>query len=127
QYASAKLFGLYYYENMNSYPLFLFNFLIYCLILVVHYRFSRLIFKDNILALISVLMYSALTNSYLYLRHALPYDMSLLILYQVFYVVVKNAEVNIFTYKQSFILGLISFFGYIVYPGYFTLFLAISL
>lgn len=119
---SAHFLKLYYYESDNSYPLFLFNFLVYCFILLVHFRFSKLVLKGDILALVSVLILSSLTNSYLYLRHALGYDTSLLIFYLVIYNLCSSIENNNLSFRKSTLLGVLSFFGYLVYPGYFPLF-----
>jgi hypothetical protein len=121
QFVTAHIFGLNYYESNNSYPLFIFNFIIYCIILVIHFKLSYLLFKDTFLALASVLLYSTLINSYLYLRHALPYDMSLLILYLAIYKIVIYTEENSLSPKKSLIIGFCSFLGYLVYPGYFPL------
>ena len=74
QYITAHIFNLNYYESQNSYAVFVCNFIIYCLILLVHYRFSKLLLYDSYLAFASVVLFSTLTNSYLYLRHALPYE-----------------------------------------------------
>ena len=123
QYVTANIFSLNYYESKNSYPLFIFNFIIYCFILVIHFKLSYLLLKDNFLALISVLLYSTLTNSYLYLRHALPYDMSLLIFYLAIYKIAIYTEENSLSFKKSLLIGIFSFLGFLVYPGYFPLFI----
>jgi hypothetical protein len=122
QLATAHIFNLNYYESTNSYPLFIFNFIIYCFILIVHFKFSKFVLKDSFLALISVLVFGSLTNSYLYLRHALPYDASLLIFYLVIYKTFKYTEGERLLFRKSFLLGIFSFLGYLVYPGYFPLF-----
>jgi hypothetical protein len=80
QLLSSGLSGLYIYDSFNSYPIFIFNFFTHALILLVHYKFCKLVFKDHFIALLCVLIYSVFTNSYLYIRHALPYDQRLLIL-----------------------------------------------
>lgn len=118
---TAKIFTLNLYETENSYPLFIFNFLIYCLILILHFKCSTILLKNTDLALLSVLMYSCLTNSYLYIRHAVPYDSSLLILYFSFYrALVYQQRKNSSTF-QYFKLGAVTTFGYLVYPGFFPL------
>ncbi|MHB9073409.1 MAG: hypothetical protein ACYC6G_07780 [Desulfobaccales bacterium] len=123
QYVTAYIFKLNYYESRNSYPLFIFNFIIYCLILVVHYNLSKLLLKENFLALFSVLLFSTLTNSYLYLRHALPYDVSFIILYWLIYKIALYTEENSVSSKKSLVIGFCAFLGYLVYPGYFPLFI----
>lgn len=123
QQLTGYISGMYCYDSRNSYPLFIFNFFIYCLILLVHYKFSKLILKDDFLALVSVLIFGSLTNSYMYLRHVLAYDTSLLIFYWFIYKTVKyTASDENLSFKKSALIGLCSFFGYLVYPGYFPLF-----
>lgn len=123
QLLTAYIFKLYTYESNNSYPLFIFNFIIYCFILIVHYKVSKLVLKDNFLALLSVLLYSSLTNSYLYLRHVLAYDSSLLIFYLIIYKILIYTKDDKLSFKKSVLIGIGSFFGYLVYPGYFPLFI----
>ena len=43
QYVTAHIFSLNSYESKNSYPLFIFNFIIYCFILIIHFKFSYLL------------------------------------------------------------------------------------
>ena len=119
QYITAHIFNLNYYESQNSYAVFVYNFIIYCLILLVHFRFSKLLLNDSYLALASVVLFSTLTNSYLYLRHALPYDTSLLIFYLVIYKIVIYVKEDSLSFKKSFLAGTCSFFGFLVYPGIF--------
>ena len=121
QYVTTNIFRLNYYESINSYPLFIFNFIIYCLILIIHYKLSYILLKDTFLALISVLLYSTLTNSYLYLRHALPYDMSLMIFYIIIYKIVLYTKESSLSNKKSLLIGIFSCLGLLVYPGYFPL------
>jgi hypothetical protein len=123
QYVTAHLFNLNYFESNNSYMVFIINFIIYCCILVIHYKFSKLLLKESYLALISVVLFSTLTNSYLYLRHALPYDKSLLIFYLVIYKTAIYTEENSLSFEKSLLIGMCSFFGFLVYPGYFPLFI----
>jgi hypothetical protein len=121
QYITGRIFNLNLYDPQNTYPLFLFNFFIYCLILIVFYKISKLLLKDTDLALFCVLLYSTLTNSYLYLRHALPYDMSLLIFYFLIYKIIIYTNEDSLSFVKSLILGFCSFLGFLVYPGYFPL------
>ena len=127
QYISAKIFDLEYYESDNSYPLFLFNFFIFCLILLVHFKVSNLFLKNQIWSLFSVLVFSCLTNSYMYLRHAFPYDCSLLILYYLLYKVLKITSEDSFTSKKVYFLGFFAFTGYLSYPGYFLFYAMLGL
>ncbi len=123
QYVTARIFNLYYYETKNNYPLFIYNFIIYCFILILFYKIAKFLLKDTLLSLLCVLIYCTLTNSYIYLRHAYPYDASLLILLYVLFKTFKYEKNESLTSFKSLLLGLISFFGFLVYPGYFTLFL----
>jgi hypothetical protein len=123
QYISSKVLHLNLLESRNTYPIFIFNFIIYCCILRYHFNISNILLKDRLLALVSVLFFSALTNSYLYLRHALPYDESLLIFLIVIYKVLIYNENKQFSFKKTFFLGFFAFFGYMVYPGYFPLYI----
>ena len=122
QYASAKVFGMETYESANSYPLFLFNFAVYCLLLLQLYRIAKLLLKNNVLALFSVLLYCCLINGYIYMRHTLPYDCSLLIMSYVLLQVIKTTNHNTFSIKKMLLIGFTAFFGYVVYPGYVLLF-----
>jgi hypothetical protein len=125
QYANSEIFGLEVYEPANSWPVFAYNFIIYLLILVVHYRVSVHYLKDRALALFSVLVLCSMVIFYISLRHADPYDASLLILYFLFYKMISQGENIVFTNGKMFCFGLLAFFGYLCYPGYIMLFTAI--
>jgi len=92
----------------------------------VHYRVSLLFLKDKLWSLFSVLTFATMVVSYISLRHADPYDGSLLILYFVFYKLIKKPILN-FSAIKLFGLGMLAFFGYLCYPGYILLFLAIPM
>jgi hypothetical protein len=124
QYITAKVFKLDYYESRNSYPIFAWNFMIYCAIFYVHFKVSKRLLQNENLVLISLILWGSLTNSFIYLRHVLPYDASLFIFYFVIYKTIEYTENNDLNYRKSFLLGLAGFFGYLVYPGYFPLFIA---
>jgi hypothetical protein len=126
QVITGKLFKLNYFETANSYPLFIFNFIIYCCILWVHFKFSNALLKNEFLALVSVVLLGSMLNSYIYLRHAIPYDTSLLIFYVLLYKALIFTENNSLTYKKSFLFGFFGFFGYLVYPGYVPLFMTLA-
>jgi hypothetical protein len=124
QFASAKLMGIDYFGSNNSYPLFLFNFIVYCFNLVIIYRLALQLIGNNTTALFSVLLFSSLTNSHLYLRHALPYDAGLLILLFSIYLLIKWQKGAALSQQRSFVLGIISCLGCLTYPGYVSLLLA---
>lgn len=127
QYITASLFGYQLYESDNAFPLFLFNYLIYILLLLVHFKVSYHFLKDRFLSLFSVLIFATLVASYISLRHADPYDGSLLILYYVLYLILKNSEQNRLTNRKLFGYGFLAFFGYLCYPGYILLFAALPM
>ncbi len=113
------------YSPQNSYPLFIYNFLILICIEFILYRFSVLIFKDKLKAIFNVLIFSCLTNSFIYLRHALPYDESLLFFYLTIYLLIKQTLYKKMNIIKYFLLGGLAFFSYLCYPGYFPLYLII--
>lgn len=127
QYVSAQILGLEYFESNNSFPVFFFNFIIYCLFLRLHFKLSDLLLQNKILALFSVLTFGCLINSYIYLRHGLPYDTSLLLLYFIFYRTLKITIAKDFNFSKIFFLGFFAFFGYLCYPGYFLFYMGIGL
>ncbi len=116
QYATGKLFGLSTFQPSNTWPFFLVNLAVYVGILWLQFKIAMLVFKNRTAALLGVLIFCCLTNSYVYLRHALPYDKSLVIFYFVLWRLSKS-EVTL-SQKRSFILGLWAFFAFLVYPGY---------
>jgi len=126
QLISSKIFHLRVYEPSNMYPLFFYNFIIYCLLLIVHYKFSKLLLKNQELTLFSVLLFGLLTNTYIYIQYAIPFDASLLILYFITYSIVKHTNNDTISYKKSFFWGALAFFGYLVYPGYFPVLVIIG-
>lgn len=154
QVVTAKLLGKDVYDPGNSFPLFLFNFLTYAGILFYMYRISYHLLKNKLFALLGLLVYSSLTNSHIYLRHALPYDTSLLLFLFVMYDIILHIErhgeqrANLTVNQHSgqnaghpqdqpqeiaglqstlrlFLLGALGFFSYTIYPGYILLYLVI--
>jgi len=126
QWVTAKAFGRSLYEPANVHPLFLFNLAVYVLILVVYYRLSVLLLRDPVLALLSVILFASMTNSQLYLRHALPYDSSLLVLYFTTYRATRFLMEGGLTGRRAFLLGVLAFTGYLIYPGYFAMYFTVS-
>ena len=127
QYKASRVLNLNYYDSGTTYPLFIFNYLVGCGIIFFLYKISKLLLKSSALALLSVLLFSTLTNSFIYLRHALPYDESLLIFTCILYFVIKNTGENKLRFRVSFIMGFWGFFGYLVYPGYFVIYFVVFL
>ncbi|AWI27018.1 hypothetical protein [Flavobacterium pallidum] len=124
QYLNAELFGLEVYETANSWPVFAYNFVIYGLLLLLHYKVSLHLLREKFLSLFSVLVFATLVVSYISLRHADPYDASLLILYYVFYNILSAKGI---TNRRMLFFGFVAFFGYLCYPGYVLLFLALPM
>jgi hypothetical protein len=123
QFITSRIHGTGTYESSNSYPLFWFNFIVHGFFLLVLYRLARGFIRDEAFALLAVLFFSLLCNSSIYLRHALPYDASLLLLYFVIYRIIERARAGTMHAVFAMRCGFLSFFGYLMYPGYFPLFL----
>jgi hypothetical protein len=115
---SSSLFHNDFHDPMNTHHIFIFNYVIHIFIIVIHYRLSKILVKDQSLTLLSVLIFSSLTNSYIYLRHCLPYDSSLLLLYFVLYKFIKHYNLEQITNKRLFNWGVIVAIAYLIYPGY---------
>lgn len=116
QYITGQIFNLSTFQSSNTWPFFVFNFVTYLGILWFHYKIAFLLFKKKRHALIAVLLLVCLVNGYIYLRHALPYDKSLLIFYFLIYRFLSYQEV--YKIKTLIVYGALAFFGFLVYPGY---------
>ncbi len=116
QYVMGKIFGIATFHSYNNWPLFVFNFAAYLGIAALLYRIALTTTKSLVSALLAVLFFTCLTNGYIYLRHALPYDKSLFIYLFVLYKILRSE--GCYTSKKSFWWGFLSFFGFLVYPGY---------
>jgi len=121
----AKFFGLNVFETHSMPVIFFFNLVTYFLILYLVYKIAILLFQNRNISILSILLYSLLTNSHIYLRHVLPYDLSLLfflyVIYKLLYYFIFLNDCNIFI---IFRLGIINFLGFMLYPGNFPLYLA---
>lgn len=128
QFLSAKIRHLELFESRNFDVVFGYNFFIYLLILIVLYRLFQLIFQDKILSLTGLLFYSVLVNNFIYLRHIYPYNESLLIFIFLVYRLIKNYQSEqVFSVKFAYLIGLVAFFGFAVYPAYYLSFIAVYL
>ncbi len=123
QFLTGKLSGRHIYDPANTYPLFVFNFATFLLILWVLYRYSLLVLGGRPAAVLVVIVYSSMVNPQIYLRHALPYDMALLVLLFVLERLTRRVEWNLWDPAPFFGLGAAGFFGFTIYPGYFPLFM----
>ena len=126
QFLSAKIRGVELFETNNSDVVFVYNFFIFGLTLVVLYRLFQLIFKNRILSLTGVLFYSVLVVNFSYIRHIYPYDESLLIFIFLVYKLAKNYRIKrVYSPKFAFWTGLLAFFAFLVYPAHYLIFMAV--
>lgn len=123
QFLTSRFHGLHIYNPANTYPLFLFNFGAYLLLLWVLYRYAVLLLRSREAALMAVLLYSSLINPQLYLRHALPYDAGLLVLLFVLEQCTRRAVEGAWRPMPFVLLGMAACFGCAIYPGYYPVFL----
>ncbi len=126
QFITAKIFDLDFFETRNFYVVFVYNFIIYGLIIWLLYKIYLLVFQHRDLALFGVLVYTLLLNSYVYLRHLYPYDASLLLFLFVLYRLLRlYFDKKKIAPKEAFLLGGLSFFAFLVYPAYNLSFMAL--
>ncbi len=125
QYMALKIFGL---DALNPdsllIPLF-FNVIISVFLSFFIFKISFLVFnKDYPLSLTATIVYSILVNNNFYIRHLLPYDMSLLcFIIAIFLIIERYKRHAEFNKRLLFGVGALSTFGFMVYPGYYFLFI----
>ncbi len=107
------------FSPQNSIWIFIYNFLIYLLLLWSIYKLVEFYTNQN-LGLLAVFIYASLDSSFIYLRHALCYETALAAFLWVQYLIAKNE-------KSALFLGSLNFCAYLIYPGYVLLFLFNSL
>jgi hypothetical protein len=120
QLLTSKIFNIDYFDPLNSVPVFVFNYLCFIFLILIHYKVSRFLLENEYLSLFSVLLFVCLTTSHIYIRHALPYDESLFLFYFAIYLLIKKYRQKSLSLTASFFIGVLSFVAYLVYPGYFT-------
>jgi hypothetical protein len=100
-----------------------FNVIVSLLILLLFFRISMLLFDGQFLpSLISTAVYAFLVNSNIYIRHIVPYDLSLLCFMYSIYSVLKGMESGERISSKALVFsGLASGLGFSVYPGYYFL------
>jgi hypothetical protein len=104
---------------------YIFNLLVFFIILFLIYKTSRRLDLQKSTSILITLLYSLTVNSYIYLRHAFPYDISLMILILSYcYFISANLNQS-FSIKKVFLIGLLISLAFTVYPGYFQLVLAL--
>ena len=123
QFLTSRVHGVHIYAPSNTYPLFLFNFAVFLLLLMVLYRYALVLLRSRNSALLAVLLYSSLLNPQLYLRHAVPYDLGLLALLFVLGEISRRAEEDAWRPMAFLTLGVAACFGCAIYPGYYPIFL----
>jgi hypothetical protein len=104
-----------------------FNVIITLVLAYYFFRTALLLFKGNYFAsTVSVVAYSFLVNSNLYIRHILPYDMSLLCFMIALFLTLKlSMNEEGFSIKSLIIIGGLTGFAFTVYPGYYFLVITI--
>jgi hypothetical protein len=114
-----KYFSIRYSDPANSFVVFMYNFIINIFIILIHYKISRLLFKKELWALTSTFILISMISFTVYLRHALPYDAALLILYYATWFALKRQVYDNISNRDAFIIGVLIFGAYTVYPGYY--------
>jgi hypothetical protein len=104
---------------------YVFNLLVFLIILFIIYKISIRLGLQKSTSILITLLYSLTVNSYIYLRHAFPYDISLMILTLSYYYFISANLNQSFSIKKVFLVGLLISFAFTVYPGYFQLVLAL--
>lgn len=96
-----------------------FNVIISLFILIVFYKLSFLLFnKDPKTAFLSMFIYGLVVNNNIYIRHIVPYDISLLCFLSSLYIIVKSSITN-YQLKTYIISGILVGFGFAIYQGYY--------
>lgn len=99
-----------------------FHFIFSILTLVLFYRLAKILFpKNKRLVLLGICVYGLLTNNNVYLRHLLPYDISLT--FFLFSLIIAVSTLPIF-YRVIFS-AQTSCFAATIYPGYYPFFIII--
>lgn len=87
--------------------------------IVLFYKIAKSLF-DNRWTKVAVIIYVCLANTNIYIRHILPYDISLCFFLLALWLVVKDYKGKLFTDKlPAFKIGIFSGIAFVIYPGYF--------
>jgi hypothetical protein len=117
QIVTANFFMLPYNSPQIDLILFIYNIFIYVLILWVLFKIGKRLGFTIENALLAVFLYAVGVNSWLYIRHAFPYDTSLLIILYALYLLLKNSK------KITLIIALffsaLMTLAFTVYPGFY--------
>ena len=109
----------------SAWVMYMYNLFIFGLILFMLYKLCIAFGFSSNLSLCIVLTYSVTINSYIYLRHAFPYDASLLLLIGSLNFALKG--IGQISRKTTLMVGSLLMFGLSIYPGYFPLAMAIAI
>jgi len=99
-----------------------FNVILSLFSLWIFYRITLLLFKENqSVALLGTAVYALLANTNIYIRHILPYNYALPVFFFSLYLALKKyfQKPGPFSLKTGCALGLLSGFGFAIYPGYY--------
>lgn len=114
-----NVFHIKYYQPLNYCALFIYNFSLLAALTIVHFKFLQLFLKSTIWSLTGTILLLSMMSFSIYLRHALPYDESLLVFYFATYFIVKKQLSNTLSNLRAFITGVIAFGGFSIYSGYY--------
>jgi len=98
-----------------------FNVIISILILIVFYKISLILFdRDQKIAVFAAMIYAFLANTNMYIRHVLPYDISLMVFLFALYLVLKKLDKSGKLDLQTCIItGLLTGFAFSAYYAYY--------
>jgi hypothetical protein len=98
----------------------LFTYGVSILSLLLYHWLARVLCASQFGALLSTLLYACLTNSNLYIRHVLPYELALCSFLGLILWLVRSRQAGqALTRKQTYWLGVGAAFVVTIYPGYF--------
>ncbi|MFC1510370.1 hypothetical protein ACFL49_01800 [Candidatus Omnitrophota bacterium] len=95
---------------------------------IVFYRLLLLLTRDRWVSLCGVVVYSLLANTNLYIRHLLPYDLSLLFFLTVLYLVLRDENEFGRHWLRVVLCGVLTAIAFLTYPGnyLFVVFLSVG-
>ena len=116
--AHFKIFSL---TNLHFYdiPSF-FNAVVTIINSILFFRILILLVSDEMIALGGTIAYSLLVNTNLYIRHLFPYDYSLLLFFIALLLILRDVTNKQSRPRTAVICGILSAFGFLIYPGYYA-------
>lgn len=112
-----------YNSEQTAWVIYIYNYLIFLGVLYMIYNIAMKWGLSQESSLLAVSLYSITINSYLYLRHAFPYDASLLLSLVAIHLVYSKQVLP----RRAVLIGLLLALSFMVYPGFFPLIMAIGL